>query len=514
MFIALAGAAPAGAATSVIAAYEKYVPGQGFEIGLVDTGTGAALPVPAGVNTAADELHPALSADGRWLVFSRMTLTPQLNGNVVPPAARSILRVDRTTTVEPVVLASGGAGPTYTALNRVSWGRRQVADPTGSGGNQENDDLFGFATLAGDAPSAVAVNTNPPFGVIPTQFTGQPGVRDVAAAVSMAAGVGGNIVAYQSVLFDEATGEVRQSVVTADGREPAQGVSVFFNGLDASFAGAANTGHPALRTTDRYLAFDESSAADGTDGGSIKSVLLGRGAAEPAPDPVNTADDERQPAWSPDDRKLAFVRTGATGPRRLFAFDLTPGIQTVVNPGLDIGAVAPNPQLRRFQAIWGGIGLAIVTRPDAANPVCDLLCRSRLLTTANPSVRLLSPTVRTSTPAKRTTPLTIGISVARITGTTKVLGRTVPRLRPVGRVPLGAARRGRNAFRWNGRVAGRRLAAGSYVLTFRTLTRSGRVHSLSESVRLRLDAAGRITSVRPLAPRRASGTRTRAGAGS
>ncbi len=493
----LAATASASAATSVIAAYEKFVPGQGFDIGLVDTGTGAAIAVPAGVNTSADELHPALSSDGRWLVFSRMTLTPQLNGNVVPPAERAVFRVDRTKTDQPVVLGDRGVGPTSTALNRVTWGQRIRVAPTF---DVLDNDILKFATLSGDAPTGVGVDTNPPFGNLPSSFN-QPGtVKDVTSAVSMAAGTGGGngaIMAYQAVLFSDATGDVTKSQLLVEAREPASCCG-FFNGLPFNFTAAENTGHPALRTIDKYLAFDESTTTDGTGGGSIKSVLLGQPTADPAPDPINTDDDERQPAWSPDATRLAFVRTGATGPRRLFVFNLAPGIQTIVNPGLDIGAVAPNAQLRRFQNIWGGISLAIETRPDAANPTCDLRCRSALI--ASSSGVQLSPAVSaitsTTTKKKKTTGLQIGIVVARITGTRKVLGRTVPKLRPVGRVPLGAAVQGRNAFRWDGRVGGKRLPAGRYALTFRTLTKAGRVHSLSETVRFTLSASGRISAVR------------------
>src|SRR2546423_11236228 len=91
----LAAGGTASAATSLIAAYDKYVPGQGFDIGLVDLGSGADIPLPAGVNTSDDEIHPALTPGGRFLVFTRMHLSPQFNGDVVPPSSRSLLMVDR-----------------------------------------------------------------------------------------------------------------------------------------------------------------------------------------------------------------------------------------------------------------------------------------------------------------------------------------------------------------------------------------------------------------------------------
>ena len=56
----------------------------------------------------------------------------------------------------------------------------------------------------------------------------------------------------------------------------------------------------------------------------------------------------------------------------------------------------------------------------------------------------------------------IGIFVTRVTGSRKLLGRTVPRIRTIGRVPLGRTRKGLNRFQWDGRVAGKRLKAGTY----------------------------------------------------
>ena len=73
--VALAVAPATTSAAGLIAAYERYVTGSGFEIRLVNAATGAQVAVPAGVNTPDDELHPALSADGRYLAFTRMKLS-------------------------------------------------------------------------------------------------------------------------------------------------------------------------------------------------------------------------------------------------------------------------------------------------------------------------------------------------------------------------------------------------------------------------------------------------------
>jgi hypothetical protein len=91
----------------------------------------------------------------------------------------------------------------------------------------------------------------------------------------------------------------------------------------------------------------------------------------------------------------------------------------------------------------------------------------------------------------------IGIFVARVTGTRKLLGRTVPRIVPVGRVPLGSTKRGLNRFRWNGRVAGKSLRPGTYLLTYRSL-KAGRLLSTSGSVRFTIARSGAVTKVQRL----------------
>jgi hypothetical protein len=103
---------------------------------------------------------------------------------------------------------------------------------------------------------------------------------------------------------------------------------------------------------------------------------------------------------------------------------------------------------------------------------------------------VLTPTLSTST-----TTQTVGIFVVRVTGKRKLLGRTVPRIRPIGRVPLGATRKGRNSFRWNGKVNGRRLKRGTYLLTYRAL-HGKRIVSTSGSIRFKVTRQGRIRGVK------------------
>jgi hypothetical protein len=212
-----------------------------------------------------------------------------------------------------------------------------------------------------------------------------------------------------------------------------------------------------------------------------------------APAAVNTSAPEQMPAWSPDDLKLGFVRTTASR-RTLAVFDATPGIQSVVNPAVDISAEAPTPQTRSFQSVWGGLSMAEAAPVDPPPPAaaCNVACLSALR--PPPGAPVLQPVALRPIVKTGSGPIKIGIFIARVTGTRKLLGRTVPKLRVVGRVPLGRARKGTNRFRWDRRVAGKRLTRGTYLLTFRTL-KGKRVTSTSNSVRFTVAKSGRITRV-------------------
>jgi hypothetical protein len=219
------------------------------------------------------------------------------------------------------------------------------------------------------------------------------------------------------------------------------------------------------RAGDEFVAMDRSVGADS----DIHSITFpGEKATTPAPAPITTADDERLPAWSPDGLQLAFVRTTG-GRRKLLVYDLTPGIQAIVNPDIDLGPDAPTPQTRVFQSVWGGLSLSAV--PAAPLVTCSVACRTAALHLT------LVPTVTASPTGQK-----VGIFVVRRTGGTHtVLGVKQPRIKVVGRVPLGATKRGRNRFAWDGKVAGKRLKPGKYLLTYRLL-RGAAVTSVSNSI--------------------------------
>jgi hypothetical protein len=255
--------------------------------------------------------------------------------------------------------------------------------------------------------------------------------------------------------------------------------------LRADFGDAASpVSHPVLRRGDRYVALDKTTGSDA----DIQTISFpSETTLTPAPTPITSADPERMPAWSPGGLQLGFVRT--TGGRRVLpVYDLTPGLQSILNPPIDLGPDAPTPQTRAFQASWGGLSIAESSALDVPVVTCTPACLQSLSTSISKVV--LSPSVSTTTKAQ-----TIGIFVVRVTGKRTLLGRTVPRIRQIGRVPLGATRKGHNRFRWNGKVNGKRLKRGQYLLTYRALRRA-RIVSTSGSIRFTVTGRGHIRGVR------------------
>jgi hypothetical protein len=244
---------------------------------------------------------------------------------------------------------------------------------------------------------------------------------------------------------------------------PAQAVTL----QSVDISGAS---HPAARAGDHYVAMDRDADIHTMDfPGDTGSTI--------APAPISTSAPERMPAWSPDGLRLGFVRT-ASGHRNLEIYDLTPGIQAITTTA-DLGADAPTPQTQAFQSLWGGIALANL--PAAPIVICAPPCGPLSLPRSLTQPINLNPTISLSPLGQ-----VVGIFVVRRTGGThKVLGVTEPRIKVIGRVPLGATREGRNHLHWNGRVNGRRLKPGRYLMTFRLL-RHGQVTATSKSIPFRV----------------------------
>jgi WD40 repeat protein len=478
---ATAGAAP------LVAAYDTFVPGKGFEIAMVKVSNGAAVAVPAGVNTTADELHPALSPDGRFMVFMRTTLTPKLNGDIVPPPARELLMFDRQGSAGAVALQGRGAGPVFRRI--FSSVALSFAIPPELNAQQRlvvaRRSRLSNGVLNGSQNMIAAPPPAPSGQVLEIPHGGWTQLNDLGRSVD---------AAYLSLAYIDAnTGALQTGLASLSAiREKLSNPAETEGSANSYGSAGAPASHPVPRNPDDYTALD---LANGNDVNIQTLSWPAETVLTPAPAPITTTDPERMPAWSPDGLQLGFMRTTA-GRRKLGVFDATPGIQTVLNSPLDLGVDAPTPQTRAYQSTWGGLSLALASSLDGGGSnggVPQVGCGAACFTPLNNKSLLnvpLLPVLSASTVGQ-----TVGIFVVRVTGTRKLLGRTVPRIRVVGRVPLGRTVRGVNRFRWNGKVNGRRLRAGTYLLTYRALKR-GRVLNISNSIRLTVTSAGKIVNVR------------------
>ncbi len=222
---------------------------------------------------------------------------------------------------------------------------------------------------------------------------------------------------------------------------------------------ATNAGRAALQSTLVFFrpAVPESSVSD--DIGTPLPGIVNRPGA-----------DTTRPAFSDDGRYLAFL--SFKDDLRLFVWDTD--TQLLLNPdGIPVGGSVQNLTSRQDGAI------ALFPRPVIVGTA---------IKGSEIQFALLSGS-------------SVGIIVQRVVGRTRVLGRRAPKLKLVGRVPLGQFRKGRRHVRWNRRVNGKRLRRGEYLVTVRSVARRLRVRDLGKPMRC-ASAEGVA-----LAPRRPSSRR-------
>jgi hypothetical protein len=228
--------------------------------------------------------------------------------------------------------------------------------------------------------------------------------------------------------------------------------------------GVTNTsiGHPALDATDGIVVFQQGAHTLLYRTSDPLAVATATSTAwPPLVDAANATESE--PAFTPDDRYLGFVRqTSSDNHLHLFVFDIA--TQTLLNPaGIDLGVI---PCCLGLEAIAHG-NLSLRLQP--------VLSKTTLSFNGTLTFNLLTSSG-------------VGILVQKIVGRHKLLGRTVPKLKLIGRVPLGLHRVGRSKVVWDHRVNGKRLKPGRYLVTARAVTKSGVVREFGKSFIVRIRA--------------------------
>jgi hypothetical protein len=398
-----------------------------FDIALLNATTGAKLSLPAGVNTTtADEFHPSITPDGRWLAFER-----------VDPSAG-------TTRIIAANLSTGQQADLFTAFDTPTFQpTTPFVEPDGGSvltGTPYTSAPRWTQTPLGNFPSPPFGHTQVPFPIgAPAGQTLDPVDRSFAAGVTVL-----ESNRTEDVLLTGQFSSGRSSVTVSNSADPSATVG---------FA------HPTIsdQTTDvAVMERRRHGSCVAINQCTVIATLgylpdVGAVFANPTnlPALVNaTGADEAFPAFTPDGRYLGFVRQLSNGDDRLFVFDTV--TQTLLNSsGIDLGVVgapsSPRDELRRME---GNLSLR-------QTPVLTPLF-------------LVAPTGLVS--FQLATSSGVGLLVQRIVGHHKLFGRRVPTLKTIGRVPLGHFRRGKHTLHWNLRVEGRRLKPGRYLVTPRSVT--------------------------------------------
>jgi WD40-like Beta Propeller Repeat len=418
-WLALAGAVaalavPAAARADIFAAVTVAAPAgrSDFDVAVLNASTGARLTLPAGTNTTDDEIHPTISKDGKRLAVERRNLSA---GTV------RIVVVDLST------------GQSSDLFNGFETAQRPPGEPaispdgskvvvggpfTQAGSMSFFADLISTDLTPFPTPPYAHTTIRPQYG-----FFGAGTVQDPA--------VGGNDLVAYAVSSNVTSRLVLQQGGTASMPQASLPTSV------ANPAIAAD--NPTLVAFDQRTVqtdFQHFSNGDIFFRPATVAGFVGTPTALPAI--VNSSLDESQPALTPDERYLAFVRHVRGDHRALFVWDSQS--QTLLNPvGVDLGSVDNRD-----------VGsVSVFLHP--------LIKASQLGPGGLLGVNLTGPSG-------------IGIVVQRIVGTHRVLGKQGFKLGPARRVPLGTFKKGRHGIRWDLMVNGRKLRAGRYLVTVRAVT--------------------------------------------
>jgi hypothetical protein len=421
--------APAASSADVTAVLAQVTPGRtDLNIVRVNAGSGAVTGLP--FNTTANELHPSVSSDGNRIAFERLDqATEQVSLWVYDARANQTVEVPTPSQIVARGESSPGISPD---------GRTLLTG--GYFGNDFTNQFFPTVTTYD-----LSTFPNGPFALstYQTQYSLPVGGKAWDPVES------GSLLA-----FDLAGTALGSANATVEGIVLAQLGGFATPVLNGAFEPAI--GSPGGVPT---VLFEAHSAGSLSYIASRPASPLASFPGPPTPLPAlvnDPAAHQLAPAFTADGRYVGFLRVlPGSVDARLFVFDTE--TQTLLNPaGVDVGDIAGTPFLHGAELEVPHIGLY-----DTA------------VFLGIHSIPLTGVVTFTTTHAAL-----VGIFVQRVVGHHLLFGRTVPTLRPVGRVPLGMFKKGTRHVHWNLTVNGHRLKRGTYQVVLRALNASQQVLDL------------------------------------
>ncbi len=448
---------PAVAHADLLATLEvRSQAGTDLDLATFNIATRARLTGP-GVNTSANELHPSMA--GNRLAFER-----------IQGSTANMVVTDLSTSQQAVVLRGA------IARGRPAPPSDPALVPNGS------------ALITGHASNASCP------GLTSTRlsaFPGGPFPSSAVGAVTACLGgettttleplvVGSNpldvLFAVDCCGFPNAeVPNLPRSIRRVTGQQQTGSLS-----LPVTCSGSTCTGEsvqdPAMSPGGTVLVFEVVGVGGGPIHGSDPAPGLYSTSSTPAssgqfgpitelPAAINGAPGAREtrPAFSADGRFLAFVRHDQqSGREHLLVWDSQTQL-LLDSSGIDLGTL--NGSLASLALTHGNV--VLVNHP--------VLRRSSVSRGGGVSFDLASAS-------------NVGVIVQKVVGRTRVFGRPAPKLRFLGRVPLGHFARGRGHTVWDLKVGGNPLAPGVYQLTVRSVTSSGGVRDVGLPDLIRIGA--------------------------
>ena len=432
-----AGVAPGVAQGDFYAITETHPANGSLDLVRVDLSTGQDLPLPDGVNTGADEFHPSLSPDGTRLAFERVNTAAGTTRIVVTNLGTGISADLLTAFQVPTIRPND---PTWISPSAVALGQPLVQSGAAVGDFRASFTSVGVSAF--------------PSGPFPLSGFGFPQSLPVSGR-SLQLDDHGSLTA--GIRFDS---DPRGEVLS----DTAGGVH--------TLAGADSFDDPTVSTSQSVIVMERTPITPTGHLGTSRLVFTPLSLASPIDLPQIVSSGLR-PELSDDGRYLAFVGE-KDGGDQLRIWDT----QTqLLLPDVTVN-LGPHDVTSARGALLRTDG-AIVLHRDPLILSSSLVLPDFHL---NPNLQLN---------LNLALPSNIGIIVQKVVGRTRVLGHPAPKLRFVGRVPLGHFRKGRSHIRWDRRVNGRVLAPGEYQITTRSLTPKGGIRDLGRPVLIRLRAIGR-----------------------